>query len=522
MAMNIMKLVLGMLATLVRCQRPNDEVKTFPGFSGAMPSKVFSGYLKATAAGQTFYSHYVLTESQRSPSSDPLVLWQQGGPGSSGFGYGYLAELGPYVLSADSLNPRNATATPVPQRNTHSWDALSNLLLFEHPPGTGFSYCADASDQPVACVWDDQTQALAFYATLTAFYDAWPTYNTHELKIIGESYAGLLIPFLTAEIYRHPDETPARRLTGIAIGNGCPGTSGATPSNRGTCNGPYGSYDTQHVLELAYGHSALPRHLWNSLSTTCGFPCAAPTWSEDCQTFTPACHALLNEASDAIGRFNIYNFYDDCGDGNQAPSRTQATSGTTDRTLATFAEHRARLRSDDAPHTGGETYPCGTGKAATAWCNTPSVREALHMHPEAFYRRPWALQAGAGMAYTTYTGSSYDLYPSLLTHTPVLIYNGDVDACVPYNSNADWISSLATQHGYSNAASPWRPWLLDRGGGANAVGGYVTTYDTHLPHNLTFLTVKESGHMVPQYQPERALAFFERWLAGQPLAAPSR
>jgi hypothetical protein len=34
----------------------------------------------------------------------------------------------------------------------------------------------------------------------------------------------------------------------------------------------------------------------------------------------------------------------------------------------------ARLRSDDAPHTGGETYPCGTGKAATAWCNTPSVR----------------------------------------------------------------------------------------------------------------------------------------------------
>ena len=36
--------------------------------------------LKATAEGQTFYSHYVLTESQRAPSSDPLVLWQQGAP----------------------------------------------------------------------------------------------------------------------------------------------------------------------------------------------------------------------------------------------------------------------------------------------------------------------------------------------------------------------------------------------------------------------------------------------------------
>ena len=139
------------------------------------------------------------------------------------------------------------------------WDGLANLLLFEHPPGTGFSYCVDASDKPTACEWNDQTQAVAFYNTLTAFYAAWPTYSQHELKIIGESYAGLLIPFLTHEIYKRQKEIPARQLRGIAMGNGCPGTSGATPTNRGTCNGPYGSYDTQHIMELAYGHSALPR-----------------------------------------------------------------------------------------------------------------------------------------------------------------------------------------------------------------------------------------------------------------------
>ena len=51
--------------------------------------------------------------------------------------------------------------------------------------------------------------------------------------------------------------------------------------------------------------------------------------------------------------------------------------------------------------------------------------QALHMRPEAFYGRPWSLQAGAGMQYTTYTGSSFDLYPSLLQHVDVLIYNGD-------------------------------------------------------------------------------------------------
>lgn len=90
--------------------------------------------------------------------------------------------------------------------------------------------------------------------------------------------------------------------------------------------------------------------------------------------------------------------------------------------MGSFLEHRARFgESDGLPHTGGQEYPCGTGDAAVAWCNTPSVREALHMHPESFYGRPWSLQAGPGMQYTTYTGSSYDLYPDLLKHTPVLI-----------------------------------------------------------------------------------------------------
>ena len=255
-----------------------DTVTSLPGLDGPLRSQLFSGYLRATANGQTFYSHYVLTESRSSPADDPLVLWQQGGPGSSGFGFGFLAEMGPYVLDADSL-ALNASAPRLFEREW-SWDASANVLLFEHPPGTGFSYCVDAAEDPIACTWNDQTQAEAFYNTLLAFYASFPHYRQHALRLIGESYAGLLLPYLAAEIYRHPTETPAKQLKGLAVGNGCPGTSGATPAKRGACNGPYGSYDTQHVLELAYGHSALPRPLWQSLQAKCGFPCKAATWSE--------------------------------------------------------------------------------------------------------------------------------------------------------------------------------------------------------------------------------------------------
>ena len=137
-----------------------DAVTSLPGLDGPLRSQLFSGYLRATASGQTFYTHYVLTESRRSPPDDPLVLWQQGGPGSSGFGFGFLAEMGPYVLDADSL-ALNASAPRLFERE-YSWDAAANVLLFEHPPGTGFSYCVDATDAPVPCTWNDQTQAEAF------------------------------------------------------------------------------------------------------------------------------------------------------------------------------------------------------------------------------------------------------------------------------------------------------------------------------------------------------------------------
>ena len=84
-----------------------------------------------------------------------------------------------------------------------------------------------------------------------------------------------------------------------------------------------------------------------------------------------------------------------------------------------------------------------------------------------------------------------------------------MDACVPYNSNADWVEALANQQSYAQVQS-WRPWLM-----GTVPAGYVTSYAA-AKHNLTFLTVKQSGHMVPQYQPARAFEFFSRWLQGKP------
>lgn len=135
--------------------------------------------------GQNIFMHYNFIESQNSPASDPLTLWQQGGPGSSGFGFGYMAELGPFHLSAESMsnmtdevpnlwqNPYSwgapvrrpqliggASAECLPLSACRSPDTLSNILILEHPPGTGFSYCAHQNGTPTECQWNDDTRAL--------------------------------------------------------------------------------------------------------------------------------------------------------------------------------------------------------------------------------------------------------------------------------------------------------------------------------------------------------------------------
>jgi hypothetical protein len=59
-----------------------DEVKNLPG-AGALDFsfRQFSGYLKVSA---TKNLHYWFVESTRSPESDPVAFWTNGGPGCSG------------------------------------------------------------------------------------------------------------------------------------------------------------------------------------------------------------------------------------------------------------------------------------------------------------------------------------------------------------------------------------------------------------------------------------------------------
>ena len=95
--------------------RPADLVATLPGF-GVPPSKWYSGYLDIPGGK---HMHYIFQESQGAPSSDPIHLWLNGGPGCSSL-EGAFAEMG--ALLVDESDPSKLIVNPF------SWNNVSNSL----------------------------------------------------------------------------------------------------------------------------------------------------------------------------------------------------------------------------------------------------------------------------------------------------------------------------------------------------------------------------------------------------------
>lgn len=70
------------------------------------------------------YGHDVMVNS----STVPLILWLQGGPGSSSQ-FGAFTEIGPIRIEKG-----------VPKLFDHSWNILGNVLFVDSPLNVGFSH----------------------------------------------------------------------------------------------------------------------------------------------------------------------------------------------------------------------------------------------------------------------------------------------------------------------------------------------------------------------------------------------
>ena len=177
------------------------KVGPLPGINATS----YSGYFEvnATSHSSLFFWYWPALSGN---ASAPLLIWLQGGPGSSSL-FGMLVELGPYLVTTPDLQPAF---------NPASWAGEYQVVFVDNPRGTGYSF-TDAGTLCTSweCYGDD------FDAFLRQFVQAYGL-QANDVYVTGESYGGHYVPASAFSVHEGnaAGKQPRVNLRGIAVGNG--------------------------------------------------------------------------------------------------------------------------------------------------------------------------------------------------------------------------------------------------------------------------------------------------------------
>ncbi|CAH0399157.1 unnamed protein product [Chilo suppressalis] len=160
-------------------------------------------YVEVRPGAFIFYWLYYADGTIEGADKKPLVIWIQGGPGLAASGIANFAEIGP--LNMD-MQPRN-----------HTWVNGKNLLLIDHPVGTGFSYVTDNS----LLVKSDRVMATDLSKTIRAIFRTHKQFRKTPSYIFGQSYGGKICPRLAYYLHTAIEKKRLKmNLKGIGVGSG--------------------------------------------------------------------------------------------------------------------------------------------------------------------------------------------------------------------------------------------------------------------------------------------------------------
>jgi carboxypeptidase C (cathepsin A) len=214
-------------------------VTSLPGY-GNVKEKQYAGPLPVAGGGADLFFWFF--ESRHAPERDPVILWLNGGPGSSSF-LGLFMENGPYRLQ------RSASGEVAPVDNPYSWNTRASYMIVDQPAGVGLSGIGTAS----LYAPNEQVQAYQLYQALLRFFDLYPRYREQDFYVFGESFAGHYIPTLaTAILDGNKNGYPRINLRGIGVGDGWvdPLSLEATYADYGYAHGLIDLADKAHVDQL--------------------------------------------------------------------------------------------------------------------------------------------------------------------------------------------------------------------------------------------------------------------------------
>ncbi|CAN1328510.1 Serine carboxypeptidase 24 [Linum perenne] len=439
-----------------------DRISVLPG-QPPVAFAQFSGYVTVNEEhGSALF--YWLTEAASNPSTKPLVLWLNGGPGCSSVAFGASEEIGPFRI--------NKTASSL-YLNKYSWNrvvrfglAKANILFLESPVGVGFSYSNSTSYLNNS---DTAEDSLTFLIT---WMSRFPQYKYREFYLTGESYAGNYVPQLAKKIldYNKAHSSKAHsssiiNLKGFMVGN--------------ALMDKY--YDQLGRYTYWWTHSMISDQTYSSILDKCDFV----------NELSKECFDLLGyAASHEIGEIDFYSIY--------SPYCLEKLGNGTRSTRSEFLE----VKNTNLPMMVSGYDPCSESYAEMYY-NRDDVQKAMHANVTGIPYKWTACSEVVGEHWNDSDDSMLSTYKELIAAgLKIWVFSGDTDEVLPVTS-----TRLSLNHMNLTVKTRWYPWKS----GAQ-VGGWTEEYE-----GLTFATVRGAGHEVPLHQPRRAFTLFRSFLAGKQL-----
>ncbi|EFJ35650.1 serine carboxypeptidase-like enzyme [Selaginella moellendorffii] len=357
---------------------PSQLVTKLPG-QPQVGFKHYAGNIPIKSGKALFYWFFEADTTSNAPSSLPLVLWLNGGPGCSSVGSGALGELGPFRPSQNGL-----------KLNAYSWNKNANIIFLESPAGVGFSYSNSSDDSYT----DDNTadQNLQF---LIEWLKIFPEYSKNDFYVTGESYAGHYIPTLASKILSYNSQGGSINFKGIAIGNAWTDSKFELPGN----------------VEFLHTHSIISDDIYSEAMENCFSPKGD---AAKCS----AANQGINRLTQFINPYNVYR--DDC--------TIQVRNRRRDVDL-----HKNLLRRVY------DTCEDWIG----SFLNSHDVQEALHVARRPVDWSMCSDTINFGYSRSDFDGSMLPVYKKLLTSgIRIWIYSGDWDSVVSTLSSRSWIDAL--------------------------------------------------------------------------------
>ncbi len=176
-------------------------ITNLPGAPSSLPFEQYAGQIQVNASCES--SVFAWLAKSTAGSSKDVVLFLNGGPGSSSF-LGWLFEnVGPFRLVGNTTDL---------ELNPFAWNRFVDLIMFDQPAGVGLAWTSND------CLPTNTEQSTAQLAAAVEYLFAQPAFGlaNKRLWLFGESYAGSWIPLLAARL----QSLGTVRLGGMGIGDG--------------------------------------------------------------------------------------------------------------------------------------------------------------------------------------------------------------------------------------------------------------------------------------------------------------